>query len=210
MWHEEKLQQIVENQRNGLILPKIALWYLWPLHNMSSLIETNVRQIKNGNLILHLSLPEWWDNQPWSFLSSTKIEWGWLNQRNHRQSLEYRSVPIIAPSSSWYDENKQEWLFLPWNMTKYYDSLLKISEVAWTRPISLRCTYDPFITSHFWFTHLCGISITPLRECIESMNTNSYISSIIAQYHIKSRTIIPAMWHDETLQQFVLEFSKRA
>ena len=51
--------------------------------------------------------------------------------------------------------------------------------------------------------HTCGeFQSCPCGECMGSVNTNSSTFPIIAQYHMKSRTTICAIWHDEKLQQF--------
>ena len=51
--------------------------------------------------------------------------------------------------------------------------------------------------------HTCGeFQSCPCGECMGSVNTNSSTFPIIAQYHMKSRTTIRAIWHDKKMQQF--------
>ena len=65
-----------------------------------------------------------------------------------------------------------------------------------TRPISLRCTHDPFITSHLRFPHFCGTFITPLwgvyRECKYKLLNFFYYPSI--SYKIENNPSCHVTW----------------
>ena len=118
-----------------------------------------------------------------------------IKQRNHRHSLEYRSMPVKTPSLSCMMK-KATTTFLPWNMTKYCDSLLTIIKIAGTGSISLSCTHDPSSISHPWFTRLWGISIMPLwgvyRECEYKFLNSLYYHSI--SYKINNNHSCHVTW----------------
>ena len=120
-----------------------------------------------------------------------------IKQRNHRHSLEYRSMPVKTHFSLMYDgKSKNDFsCHETWrNNVAVCWQLSKLPELAQYRSVA---HMDPSSINHPWFSRLWGISIMPLMGSVSWVwIQTSKCHCIITQYHIKSITIIHAMWHD--------------
>ena len=161
----------------------------------SCLIYTNPCQVKTGHIFSHLWFPKWGEK-------SSLI----LPVKHQDQERPIKSAKLFSCSL-----NIAQCLSKPlhhndmMNKIRSNSSALKHDEIMWQFVENQRIRKKSFNIAqvHPWpFQSVCTlVGNFVCGECIGSVYTNFSISPIIAQYHVKSRTTIRAIWRDGKLEQ---------